>query len=80
VPNAWVSIPNPPGCIIQPGATVVNYVHTSKITQSKMLDIPLIVILHVVAHEQVHNNGCGPLPQKGWMPVAKQPLHACTDT
>jgi len=45
-----------------------------------MLDILLIVILHVVAHEQVHNNGCGPLPHKGWMLVAKQLLHACTNT
>jgi len=45
-----------------------------------MLDILLIVILHIVAHEQVHNNGCGPLPHKGWMPVAKQLLHACTNT
>jgi hypothetical protein len=43
-----------------------------------MLDIPLPMIFICAAREQAHNNNCGPLPQKGWMPVAKQILHACT--
>lgn len=45
-----------------------------------MSDIPFIVTLYVVAHKQVHNNRCGPLQQKRWLPAAKQPLHTCTNT
>lgn len=36
-----------------------------------MLDIPLPVTFICAAYEQAYKNSCGPLPQKGWMPVAK---------
>lgn len=53
----------PPGCIMRPAATFINYVYNTKITQTfRRLDMPLTVIFISAAHKPTHNNGSGPLP------------------
>jgi hypothetical protein len=50
----------PPGCIVRPAATFLNYAYTIKITQ-QFRGIPLIVIFARAAPEPAHNTRCGPL-------------------
>jgi hypothetical protein len=60
---------SPPGCIMRPAATFVNYFYTIKITQFRWLGVPLTVIFPRVAREPAHNKRCGLLPRKGWTPM-----------
>jgi hypothetical protein len=63
---------SPPGCIMQPVATLVNYVYTIKITQKfKQLGTPHILIFALAVHKSAHYNGCGPLPKKVGHPFFK---------
>lgn len=78
----WVSTRGPPGCIMRPAATFVNYFHTIKITQFRWFGIPLTVIFPRAARQPAHNNRCGLLPRKGWTPMFVNKVvflwHVCT--
>jgi hypothetical protein len=59
----------PPGYIMRPTATFVNYVYSIRIAQLfRRLGIPLIIFLHA-ACEPAHNNGRGLWPYKGRTPT-----------
>jgi hypothetical protein len=61
--NLGSSTRGPPGYIMRPTATLVNYVYCIRITQLfRRLGTPLIVIFLHAASEPAHNNECGLWP------------------
>jgi len=71
----------PPGCVMRPACTIVNYKYILRITQLfRRLSISLITIFTNKVREQAHNYGTVASPYKGWAPlprVISGPLIKC---
>jgi hypothetical protein len=53
-----------PVCIMQPAATLVNFVHTKKKLEISAVRYSAIVIFPRAVRDPAHDNGCGPVPYK----------------